>query len=128
MRFIKFVLLVLFFLFSMVFFVQNQAQLSNALELKFQLFNVSWQSQPLPFYLIVLIFFVLGALFSTVFFVIDRIRIGSSCREAQYKAQNLQAELDALKARPGYTASITPPAPVITPAPATPAPSETPKN
>ena len=99
MRFIKFVLLVVFFLFFMVFFVQNQTQLSTALELKFQLFTLNWQAQPLPFYLVVLIFFVLGALFSTVFFVIDRIRVGSLCREAQSKASSLQSELDALKAK-----------------------------
>lgn len=127
MRFVKFVLFVLFFLFSMVFFVQNQTQLSNALDLKFQLFTLSWQSQPLPFYLIVLIFFVLGALFSTIFFVIDRIRIGSACREAQYKAQNLQSELDALKARPS-TASIAPPAPIITPSTPISVPSEASKS
>ncbi|MBI4804660.1 MAG: DUF1049 domain-containing protein [Desulfovibrio sp.] len=114
MRFIKFVLLVLFFLFFMVFFVQNQAQLSTALELKFNLFTLNWQSQPLPFYLVVLIFFVLGSLFSTIFFVIDRIRIGSICGEAQSKAQSLQSELDSLKAKQ----SISSPAPAPASAPA----------
>uniref|UniRef100_A0A7C4EJT4 LapA family protein n=1 Tax=Fundidesulfovibrio putealis TaxID=270496 RepID=A0A7C4EJT4_9BACT len=99
MRFIKFVLLVLFFLFFMVFFIQNNAQLGTALELKFSMFTFNWQAQPLPFYLVVLIFFVLGALFSTVFFMIDRVRIGSLCREAQSKAASLQTELDALKAK-----------------------------
>lgn len=114
MRFFKFVLLVLFFLFFMVFFVQNQAQLSTALELKFNLFTLNWQSQPLPFYLVVLIFFVLGSLFSTIFFVIDRIRIGSVCRDAQSKAQSLQSELDSLKAKQGFTS----PAPASAPIPA----------
>lgn len=122
MRFIKFVLLVLFFLFFMVFFVQNQAQLSAALELKFSLFNLNWQAQPMPFYLVVLIFFVLGALFSTVFFVIDRIRVGSICREAQSKAKSLQSELDAQKAKPGI--STFTPAPAASPAPAAPAAEE----
>jgi len=99
MRFIKFVLLVVFFLFFMVFFVQNQAQLSTMLELKFNMFTLNWQAQPLPFYMVVLIFFVLGALFSTVFFVIDRIRVGSICSDAQAKARSLQQEVDALKAK-----------------------------
>ncbi|MFZ5428003.1 MAG: LapA family protein [Thermodesulfobacteriota bacterium] len=114
MRFIKFVLLVLFFLFFMVFFVQNQAQLSAALELKFNLFNLHWQAQPMPFYLVVLIFFVIGAIFSTIFFVIDRIRVGSICREAQSKAKSLQTELDSLKAKQ----SLSSPAPAPAPAPA----------
>jgi len=115
MRFIKFVLLVLFFLFFMVFFVQNNAQLGTILELKFSMFTLNWQAQPIPFYLVVLIFFVIGALFSTVFFVIDRIRIGSACSEAKAKAGALQAELDALKAKQ----SINVPAPAAPiPAPA----------
>ena len=111
MRFIKFVFLVLFFLFFMVFFVQNQAQLTAALELKFNLFTLDWQSPPLPFYLLVLIFFVLGALFSTLFFGIDRMRVGSLCRDAQAKAQSLQAELNALKAKPSFSS----PAPLQAP-------------
>ncbi|GFK94507.1 hypothetical protein NNJEOMEG_02353 [Fundidesulfovibrio magnetotacticus] len=115
MRFIKFVLLVVFFLFFMVFFIQNQAQLATALELKFSLFTLNWQAQPLPFYLVVLIFFVLGALFSTIFFVIDRIRVGSVCSSAQSKAKSLQAELDSLKAKQSLASPA--PAPVVTPAP-----------
>jgi uncharacterized membrane protein (DUF106 family) len=105
MRFVKFVLLVLFFLFFMVFFVQNQADLSTTLSLKFHMFTLNWEAQPLPFYLVVLIFFALGGLFSTVFFVIDRIRVGSACSEAAAKAKSLQAELDALKAKSSITIS-----------------------
>jgi len=115
MRFIKFVLLVVFFLFFMVFFIQNQAQLAQALELKFSLFTLNWQAQPLPFYLVVLIFFVLGALFSTIFFVIDRIRLGALCSSAQSKAKSLQSEVDSLKAKQSVAAPA--PAPVVTPAP-----------
>ncbi len=99
MRFVKFVLLVLFFLAFMVFFVQNNAQLSTALELKFNMFMLNYQSAPIPFYMVMLLFFVCGALFSTLFFVIDRIRIGSQLREAQYKKNSLESELTALKAK-----------------------------
>lgn len=115
MRFIKFVLLVAFFLFFMVFFVQNQAQLSTVLELKFNMFTLNWQAQPLPFYMVVLVFFVLGALFSTIFFVIDRIRVGSICRDAQSKAQSLQYELDALKAKQSIATPAPAPAPAAEP-------------
>lgn len=108
MRFVKFVLLVLFFLAFMVFFVQNNAQLSTALELKFNMFTFNYQSAPIPFYIVMLLFFVCGALFSTVFFVIDRIRIGSQLREAQYKNGSMETELTALKAKQSTPASVTP--------------------
>jgi len=108
MRFVKFVLLVLFFLAFMVFFVQNNVQLSTALELKFNMFMLNYQSAPIPFYLVMLIFFVCGALFSTVFFVIDRIRIGSQLREARYKTGSLETELAALKAKQNVPAFAAP--------------------
>ena len=109
MRFIKFVLLVLFFLFFMVFFVQNNAQLATPLELKFNMFTLNWQCQPIPFYMVVLIFFVLGALFSTIFFVIDRIRIGSVCGDAKAKASAalLRPPLEDILAHPYLSSADT---------------------
>lgn len=108
MRFVKFIVLVLFFLAFMVFFVQNNAQLSTALELKFNMFMLNYQSAPIPFYLVMLLFFVFGALFGTLFFVLDRIRIGSQLREAQSKTKSLESELSALKARQSAPAFIAP--------------------
>ena len=98
MRFVKFIFLVLFFLVFMVFFVQNNAQLSAGLELQFNLFMLQLKSQPIPFYLVVLIFFTLGALFSMIFFVIDRIRIDLSLRKAQNEIGELKRELASVKA------------------------------
>jgi lipopolysaccharide assembly protein A len=106
MRFIKFVLLMLFFLFFMVFFVQNNDQLSTALELKFHLFNLKCQSQPIPFFIIVLLFFVAGALLSTIIFIIDRLRLGSKLSSAESKIRGLESDLSNLRSRyPSVTAS-----------------------
>ena len=99
MRFIKFILVVLIFLFFMVFFVQNQAELATPVNLKFQLFNLDWHAQPLPFYLWVIVFMVLGALCSAIVLILDRIRVGARYRAANSRANRLQAELDALKAK-----------------------------
>jgi uncharacterized integral membrane protein len=116
MRFIKFILGVVFFVFFMVFFVQNQAQLATVLELKFNMFTLNWQAQPLPFYIVVLVFFFLGALVSAVAFFVDRVRVGSNCREAQSRAQSLQYELDALKAKQTAVVVAAPaPAPAAEP-------------
>jgi lipopolysaccharide assembly protein A len=97
MRFIKFILLVIFFLVFMVFFVQNNAQLSTVLELKFNLFNLQYQSQPIPFYIIVLVFFVAGALFSTLVLIIDRIRVGAHLSQAKSRITALEKDLDSLR-------------------------------
>jgi len=107
MRFIKFIVIVLIFLFFMVFFVQNQAQLATPVNLEFKLFTLDWQAQPLPFYLWVIVFMVLGALCSAIILGLDRIRVGLRYRSANARANRLQAELDALKAK--EIPSATPP-------------------
>ncbi|GAB6036196.1 LapA family protein [Fundidesulfovibrio butyratiphilus] len=114
MRFVKFTFLVLFFLVFMVFFIQNNGQLSTGLELRFDLFMFAYKSQPIPFYLVLLIFFTLGALFSTVFFVIDRIRVDLTLRKAQNEIGELKSELTSLKA--SQTPQVL--SPPVTPEPA----------
>jgi uncharacterized integral membrane protein len=98
MRFIKFILLMLFFLFFMVFFVQNNDQLGTALQLKFDLFTLQYQSQPIAFYIVVLIFFVAGGLLSTIFFMVDRVRLGAKLGSAESKIRGLESEMASLKA------------------------------
>ena len=98
MRFIKWIVVVLFFLFFMVFFIQNQAEFNTAMNLKFHLFTLNWEAQPLPFYLWVIVFFVFGVICSIVLFLFDRIRLGARLRSANAQVKRLQAELDSLKA------------------------------
>jgi len=109
MRFIKWIVVVLFFLFFMVFFVQNQAELATPVNLQFHLFNLNWQAEPLPFYLWVIAFFVLGALCAIVVLLFDRIRVSARCRAANAQVKRLQAELDSLKTKELPPAMVTNP-------------------
>ena len=63
MRYIKVLLLVILFFLVMMFFVQNQSAFSQAVALKLDLlFLPPVESAPLPFYTLLIICFVLGAL------------------------------------------------------------------
>ena len=63
MRFIKVLLLIVVFTCGLLFFIQNSKELETALTLKFSLYygDLSWTGKPLPFFVIVLAAFVVGA-------------------------------------------------------------------
>ena len=100
MRFIKFVLLVLFFLFFMVFFIQNNQILSQTMSLQFSLFIKTWNSVPLPFYFLLLLAFVFGALLSLCYLVAEKIRLHSQLRQCRIQLHHLEQEVTSLRNLP----------------------------
>ena len=74
MRYIKVLLLVILFFLVMMFFVQNQSAFSQAVALKLDLlFLPPVESAPLPFYTLLIICFVLGALCILAMLMWDRV-------------------------------------------------------
>ncbi len=97
MRFIKVLLLVIFFFLSMVFFIQNTDVLSTPMSLKMDLFNFSYTSQELPFYLVILLAFVVGGIFSLLYFIVDKIVQMTVISKQKSKIGSLEREVSALK-------------------------------
>lgn len=130
MRLLKIFLMILFFVGSIIFFVQNMATLSQPLALRFDPMPtftkvadaphaeiaalgqpattaatptesfLAWRSDGVPLYIVVLATFVVGVLFSCVFFLIDRIRhtyiiVGKKrrVRALEKEVRRLQADL-----------------------------------
>lgn len=85
MRFIKVLLLIVVFTCGLLFFIQNSKELETALTLKFSLYygDLSWTGKPLPFFVIVLAAFVVGAVLSALYLLLDRVRMG--CNLLKYK-------------------------------------------
>ena len=78
MRYIKVLLLVILFFLVMMFFVQNQSAFSQAVALKLDLlFLPPVESAPLPFYTLLIICFVLGALCILAMLMWDRVSLSS---------------------------------------------------
>ncbi len=100
MRYIKVLLLTLFFFVSMVFFIQNNEVLSNELVLKMVLFDMSFVSRELPFYLVVLLSFVVGSLFSMSYFLGEKIRLSRELKAANAKQAALEQEVTSLRNLP----------------------------
>ncbi|WP_027184738.1 LapA family protein [Desulfovibrio inopinatus] len=110
MRFIKVLLLVIFFFLSMVFFIQNTGVLSAPMSLKMELFNYSYTSQELPFYLVILLAFAVGGIFSLLYFIVDKVVQMTVISKQKAKIASLEREVSALKSAASERVESTYPA------------------
>lgn len=100
MRYVKFLALLLLFVVSMLFFVQNNQPLSTAVQLEFSVGTMHLYSIPLPLYLLVLGSFLLGALVCLLVFLVDRIRLGLELKTLRTRYANLEDEVLSLRTIP----------------------------
>ena len=100
MRYIKVLLLILFFFISMIFFIQNHEMLSSDLILKLELFDLDFVSRELPFYLIVLLSFVVGSVFSMTYFLAEKLRLSRELKASKAKLAGLEQEVNSLRNLP----------------------------
>lgn len=100
MRYLKFLGVVALFFLSMFFLSQNNATLVQELTLELKLFDWHVQTEPLPFYLLILLAFVFGALLSTLYFFLERIRLSQQNRHCRKEIAALERELASLRPKP----------------------------
>ncbi|WP_294509463.1 LapA family protein [uncultured Bilophila sp.] len=94
MRYIKVLLLVILFFLVMMFFVQNQGAFSQAVPLKLDLlFLPPVESAPMPFYTLLIICFVLGALCILAMLMWDRVSLSAKLTVANMRVRSLEKEL-----------------------------------
>ena len=113
MRYIKVLLLVILFFLVMMFFVQNQSAFSQAVALKLDLlFLPPVESAPLPFYTLLIICFVLGALCILAMLMWDRVSLSAKLTMANMRAAALKrtSPRPSRPTRP-FRRSLTPPKP-----------------
>ncbi len=94
MRYIKVLLLVILFFLVMMFFVQNQGAFSQSVPLKLDLlFLAPVESAPMPFYTMLIICFVLGALCILAMLMWDRLSLSAKLTMANMRVRSLEKEL-----------------------------------
>lgn len=97
MRYLKIFVLVLIFFLTMVFLFQNQNTLSQEIVLKLNLFAVpEMKSIPLPFYLLTLVSFALGALLTLLVLIWDKIGLTGKLMKANWKVRSLEKDVEKL--------------------------------
>ncbi len=107
MRFLKVFALVVLFLISMMFFVQNTQILSQemSLHLDFFLGDFKVESRPLPFYFLLLISFGLGSILVLFYFLMEKLRLSKQLKECRGKLNKLEQEVNSLRNLPLETSS-----------------------
>ncbi|MGL1862357.1 MAG: DUF1049 domain-containing protein [Pseudodesulfovibrio sp.] len=101
MRFIKVLFLLALFVFSILFFTQNNDVLLQELILKLDIpYAMTLHSVPLPFMVLMLVAFVAGSLLTLVYFIVDKVRGGSKFRECKTRMASLEQELNSLRNMP----------------------------
>ncbi|MEF2229910.1 MAG: LapA family protein [Pseudodesulfovibrio sp.] len=101
MRFIKVICLLILFVFSILFFSQNNDVLLQGLTLKLEIpYAVTLHSIPLPFGVLILAAFVAGSLLTMVYFIADKFRAGARLRECKTRLASLEQEVNSLRNMP----------------------------
>lgn len=101
MRFLKVIFLLALFVFSILFFSQNNDTLLQALTLKLDIpYAMTLHSIPLPFGVLILAAFVAGSLLTMVYFAVDKVRSGSKLKECKTRMASLEQELNSLRNMP----------------------------
>ena len=101
MRFIKVLFLLVLFVFSILFFSQNNDVLLQALTLKLEIpYAMTLHSIPLPFGVLILAAFVAGSLLTMFYFIADKFRAGSKLRECKTRLASLEQEVNSLRNMP----------------------------
>ncbi len=102
MRFFKALWLTVFFFFTLLFFVQNNAVLSQELALHFDTyyFDYVWKNTKVPFYFVILVSFVAGVLVSIGYLFMDWMRLKSNVRNCRRVIRKQEKELKKLRSIP----------------------------
>jgi uncharacterized integral membrane protein len=110
MRYLKFFILVVLFVLSMFFFVQNTGPLSTQIQLELNLVFARFYSLLLPLYVWMLLGFLAGALVSLACFIVERVRLGMELKALRSRASALEDELLALRTQPIASSEMSSPA------------------
>ncbi len=98
MRYIKVLLIAVFFFLALIFFFQNQTVLSQRIPLTMDfIFVPPFTSVPLPFYFLVVSGFLVGCILSLCWLLWDKIYTSARLVKTKWKLQSAQAENARLK-------------------------------
>ncbi|EGB13681.1 hypothetical protein DND132_0464 [Pseudodesulfovibrio mercurii] len=101
MRFIKVLFLLALFVFSILFFSQNNDVLLQNLTLILDIpYVATLHSIPLPFGVLILAAFVAGSLLTMIYFVVDKFRGAAKLKECRTRMASLEQELNSLRNMP----------------------------
>jgi len=99
MRHFKMIFITLLFILAIVFIKQNLASLEHEVRLQFNIYFHTFQSTPIPLWLLLLFTGFLGALAVSLFLLIEWIKHRQTIRQLQHNLEIVTSELKNLQSK-----------------------------
>ncbi len=97
MRYVKVLVVILLIVFGITFFIQNSELFTASISVRFQLWEWGGRSEPLPFYLLLLLAFLVGALITFLYLLADKIKLHRELKSKKNRVASLEQELSSLR-------------------------------
>jgi len=100
MKHIKAIIGILLMLLAVVLIVENLAQLSQKLTLKVDLYFWDWKTEPMAFYFVIIIVFLLGILIAAFYGIFERFKLKKEIKIISKEKRAKDKELNSLRNLP----------------------------
>jgi len=100
MKHIKAIISIVLMLLVVVLIVENLTQLSQKLTLKVDLYFWDWKTEPMAFYFVIIIVFLLGILIASLYGIFERFKLKKEIRIISKEKREKDKELNSLRNLP----------------------------
>jgi len=100
MKHIKAIISIVVMLLAVVLIVENLAQLSQKLTLQVDLYFWDWKTEPMAFYFVIIIVFLLGILIASLYGILERFKLKKGIRIISKEKREKDKELNSLRNLP----------------------------
>jgi len=100
MKHIKAIISIVLMLLAVVLIVENLTQLSQQLTLKVDLYFWDWKTEPMAFYFVIIIVFLLGILIASLYGIFERFKLKKEIRIISKEKREKDKELNSLRNLP----------------------------
>jgi len=100
MKHIKAIISIVLMLLAVVLIVENLTQLSQKLTLKVDLYFWDWKTEPMAFYFVIIIVFLLGILIASLYGIFERFKLKKEIRIISKEKREKDKELNSLRNLP----------------------------
>ena len=100
MKHIKAIISIVLMLLAVVLIVENLTQLSQKLILKVDLYFWDWSTEPMAFYFVIIIVFLLGILMASLYGIFERFKLKKEIRIISKEKREKDKELNSLRNLP----------------------------
>ena len=106
MKHIKAIISIVLMLLAVILIVENLAQLSQQLTLKVDLYFWEWETEPMAFYFVIIIVFLLGILIASLYGMFERFKLKKEIRTISKEKREKDKELNSLRNLPIVESNI----------------------